>query len=171
LRNDIVPILRSGTLEFTSHSAAQTARLGHRLGELIRPGDVICLSGGLGAGKTAFSRGLGKGWGAVPALTSPTFTLVHEHTREADALRLYHVDGYRLSGAEDALSFGLEEMLLDANPLLLEWPERVTDLLPASRLTIQFEVLDDDRRHIYFEASGDGYEDLLEAYRRRTFGG
>lgn len=165
-----VPILKPGTLEFVSHSAAQTARLGFRLGEILRPGDVICLSGSLGAGKTVFTRGLGQGWGAIPPVTSPTFTLVHEHQRAADGLRLYHVDGYRLSGTADAYSFGLDELLLDDNPLLLEWPERVEDVLPAARLWVTFTFQEGDRRQVYFEAAGDSYHTLLEEYRRRTFG-
>jgi len=165
-----MPILRPGTLEFVSRSTEQTIRLGFRLGKLLRPGDVICLSGSLGAGKTVFARGLGQGWGAIPPITSPTFTLVHEHTRETDSLRLYHVDGYRLSGAEDALTFGLDDLLLDDNPLLLEWPERVAEILPAERLWITFLFRDHDHRQIIFEAGGAHYEALLEAYRRQTFG-
>lgn len=165
-----MPILRPGTLEFVSHSLAQTARLGYRLGEILRPGDVVCLSGGLGAGKTAFARGLGKGWGAIPDVTSPTFTLVHEHTRAADDLRLYHVDSYRLSGEDDALTFGLDEMLLDDNPVLIEWPERVASLLPEARLTVHFEYHDGDRRQIYLEPNGDHYHELVEEFRRRAFG-
>ncbi len=166
-----MPILKPGTLEFVSRSADQTVRLGYRLGELIRPGDVICLSGVLGAGKTAFARGLGQGWGAIPPVTSPTFTLVHEHTRQADDLRLYHVDSYRLAGPDDGLTFGLEELFLDENPLLIEWPERVAGLLPAARLWITFYFDEGDRRLITFEAVGNAYIDLLEEYRRRTFGG
>jgi tRNA threonylcarbamoyladenosine biosynthesis protein TsaE len=166
-----VPILKPGTLEFVSHSAEQTVRLGQRLGELLRPGDVICLSGRLGAGKTAFARGIGQGWGAVEPVTSPTFVLMHEHTRHADDQRLYHVDGYRLSGAVDALSFGLDELLAGNNPVLIEWPERVADILPAERLWISFAIQEGDRRQITFETAGGDYETLLEAYRRRTFGG
>jgi tRNA threonylcarbamoyladenosine biosynthesis protein TsaE len=166
-----VPILKPGTLEFVSHGAEQTARLGFRLGELLRPGDVICLTGPLGAGKTAFARGLGQGWGAIPPVTSPTFVLVHEHTRAADGLRLYHVDGYRLGRPDDGLSFGLDELLADDNPLLLEWPERVDGLLPAERLWITFIFQEGDRRLIHFEAGGRSYEDLLDQYRKRTFGG
>ena len=166
-----MPILKPGTLEFISHSPQQTLRLGYRLGELLRPGDVICLSGSLGAGKTVFARGVGQGWGAAQPVTSPTFVLVHEHTRHADAMRLYHVDGYRLSGAADALSFGLDEMLDDSHPLLIEWPERVGDLLPAERLWINLLFLEENRRQITFEGNGEDYETLLETYRKRAFGG
>ncbi|GAB4572457.1 MAG: tRNA (adenosine(37)-N6)-threonylcarbamoyltransferase complex ATPase subunit type 1 TsaE [Anaerolineae bacterium] len=165
-----MPILKPGTLEFISHSVDQTSRLGFRLGELLRPGDVICLYGELGAGKTAFARGLGKGWGAVPAVTSPTFVLVHEHTRAVDDLRLYHVDAYRLADADEALTFGLDEMFLDPNPLLIEWPERVAELLPAERLDVYLTFQSAERRQITFEAHGDSMLTLLDAFRRRTFG-
>ncbi len=165
-----MPILKPGTLEFISLNVEQTARLGSRLGEILRPGDIICLSGGLGAGKTAFARGVGKGWGAVPPVTSPTFTLVHEHTRQADSGRLFHVDSYRVAGIEDALSFGLDELLLDRHPVLLEWPERVAPLLPEERLDILFRFEDSERRHIQFEARGERYNELLETFRRRAFG-
>lgn len=166
----VVPILKPGTLEFISHNAEQTIRLGQRLGEMLRPGDILCLYGALGAGKTAFARGVGRGWGAIPGVTSPTFVLVHEHTRQADDLRLIHVDAYRLAGPEDALTFGLDELLADRHPVLIEWPERVAELLPAERLNITFNFLDSERRQIFFEALGKSYEDLLEAFRRRTFG-
>jgi tRNA threonylcarbamoyladenosine biosynthesis protein TsaE len=165
-----VAILKPGSVEFVSQSAEQTFRLGYRLGELLRPGDVICLSGSLGAGKTAFARGLGKGWGAVPDVTSPTFTLVHEHTRQRDDLHLYHVDSYRLYGPEDALSFGFDEMLIDEHPVLLEWPERVAEMLPAARLTITFDFDEGDRRYLAFDAVGESYERLLEDFRKRAFG-
>jgi tRNA threonylcarbamoyladenosine biosynthesis protein TsaE len=118
-----------------------------------------------------FARGVGLGWGAIPSVTSPTFTLVHEHTREADSIRLYHADSYRLSAPDEALTFGLDELLADSNPLMIEWPERVADLLPADRLWITFDFEEDDRRMMLFEASGESYEALLEAYRKRTFGG
>jgi tRNA threonylcarbamoyladenosine biosynthesis protein TsaE len=74
-----VPIFREGELDILSHSADQTERLGMRLGALLQAGDVICLSGDMGAGKTVFSVGIGKGWGALTPLTSPTFNIVHEH--------------------------------------------------------------------------------------------
>src|SRR5258706_9835 len=91
-----VPILKEGQLDISSHSAEQTQRLGARLGSLLQVGDIICLSGDMGAGKTVFSAGIGRGWGAKTPLTSPTFNLVHDHTRDADSQHLYHLDCYRL---------------------------------------------------------------------------
>jgi hypothetical protein len=77
---------------------------------LLLPGDIICLSGDMGAGKTVFSGGIGKGWGAKTPLTSPTFNLVHDHTREADSQHLYHLDCYRLERPNDADTIGIDEM-------------------------------------------------------------
>ncbi|MCS7071697.1 MAG: tRNA (adenosine(37)-N6)-threonylcarbamoyltransferase complex ATPase subunit type 1 TsaE, partial [Anaerolinea sp.] len=101
-----MPILKEGELDIISSSPEQTQRLGMRLGTLLRPGDLVCLSGDLGAGKTIFAAGIGLGWGAIPPLTSPTFNLVHIHTRRQDAQRLYHLDCYRLHGPEDIDSIG-----------------------------------------------------------------
>ena len=79
-----MPILKAGELDLISHSVEQTQRLGARLGAMLRPGDVLCLSGEMGAGKTVFSSGLGLGWGAVDPLVSPTYTIAHQHRRETD---------------------------------------------------------------------------------------
>ena len=83
-------------------TAERTASLGAALGRLLTPGDVLCLSGELGAGKTVFSRGIGAGWGATVPLTSPTYNLAHEHERQQDRARLYHLDFYRISCAREA---------------------------------------------------------------------
>jgi tRNA threonylcarbamoyladenosine biosynthesis protein TsaE len=168
-----VPILSPNRLEFTSHSPEQTARLGMRLGEMAQPGDVIALSGALGAGKTAFAIGFGAGWDAQEPVNSPTFVFVHEHHRPADEVRLYHVDCYRLNSFADAESVGLSDIVAAGGVLLLEWPERVENLLPVERLWIMFSPLPDapTRRLLRFDASGERHLGLLEAFKRRAFGG
>ena len=80
----------------TSETAMRTEAIGAALGAILAPGDVLCLSGELGAGKTVLSRGIGAGWGATVPLSSPTYNLVHEHERSADNTRLYHLDFYRI---------------------------------------------------------------------------
>jgi tRNA threonylcarbamoyladenosine biosynthesis protein TsaE len=167
-----VPNLATNILEFTSHSPEQTAWLGTRLGELAEPGDVIALSGELGAGKTAFAIGFGTGWGARVPVNSPTFVFVHEHHRAADAVWLYHVDCYRLNSHADAESVGLTDMLAHDAVVLLEWPERVEALLPAERLWITFISLPDAPTHrsLGFEAKGTRYQALLETFNQRAFG-
>jgi tRNA threonylcarbamoyladenosine biosynthesis protein TsaE len=168
-----MPILLPNVLDFISRSLEQTTRLGARLGELALPGDVIALSGELGAGKTAFASGFGLGFGAREPVTSPTFVFAHEHRRATDSVRLYHMDCYRLSGAVDADSIGLSDMLAGDAVLLIEWPERILPLLPAERLWITLEAMDDEptRRRIEFQATGTRPEALLDTFRRRAFGG
>jgi tRNA threonylcarbamoyladenosine biosynthesis protein TsaE len=164
-----VPIIRDGELFIISHSPEQTKRFGVRLGGLLQAGDVVCLSGAMGAGKTLLSRGIGEGWGSQHPITSPTFNLVHEHTR-ADGGRLYHMDCYRLQDAADADSVGFDDMVDSGAILLLEWPERIYDALPPERLWIDLKVTDDTRRNLMFEAHGDRYKALIEQFRVQTLG-
>jgi tRNA threonylcarbamoyladenosine biosynthesis protein TsaE len=165
-----MPILREGELDIISHSADQTRRLGMRLGTLLQAGDIICLSGDLGAGKTAFASGIGAGWGATTPLTSPTFNLVHVHEREGDDQRLYHLDCYRLRSAADADSIGLEDILNSGGVLVIEWSEHIDGALPRERLIIELRVIEPTRRNFLFEAVGERYELLLEQFRNATFG-
>ncbi len=165
-----MPILREGELDIISHSAEQTRRLGVRLGTLLQAGDVVCLSGDLGAGKTAFAAGVGAGWGAREPLTSPTFNLVHEHERERDSERLFHLDCYRLTRPEDADSIGIDDVLNGQGAVVIEWPEHIESVLPRERLWIELRILEPTRRNFLFEAVGVRYETLLEEFRGATFG-
>lgn len=165
-----MPILREGQLDIISHNHEQTARLGAKLGALLLPGDVICLSGDMGAGKTVFSTGIGKGWGAVPPLTSPTYNLIHEHKRDSDQQRLYHLDCYRLSGPLEAEQIGLDDILDGRGITIFEWPEHIESILPAHRLWIELRVLENGRRNFIFEAAGKRYEELVSKFREFAFG-
>jgi tRNA threonylcarbamoyladenosine biosynthesis protein TsaE len=129
--------------EHVTTSEVETAAIAGDLAATLSPGDVLLLSGNLGAGKTAFVRGLAEGLGIDPEdVSSPTFTLVHEYS--GGRLTLYHVDLYRLEkAATDDL--GLEE--LEGGVLAIEWPDRLTHSLPGAR-RIAIEILDDDQRRI-----------------------
>ena len=106
-----------------------TEALGERLAATLRAGDVVLLSGPLGAGKTAFVRGLARGFGvAAMEVSSPTFTLIHEY--RGGRLTLFHVDLYRLTSA-DADDLGLQEMGVDDGVLAIEWPERLARHVPG----------------------------------------
>ncbi len=164
------PILDPHSLECFSHSQEQTQRLGARLGELLRPGDLVCLEGELGAGKTQFAQGVGRGWGVLETLTSPTFTLISEYQRPRDGAWLYHVDLYRIASVEEAIGFGLEDYLDDDALILVEWPERVLPLLPEERLWIQIEMISGTKRLLRMQATGERYQALLRAFRERAFG-
>ncbi len=165
-----MPILRDGELDIISHSAEQTRRLGIRLGTLLQAGDVIALAGDLGAGKTAFSIGIGVGWGATIPLTSPTFNLVHEHERAGDDQILYHLDCYRLHTAAAADAIGIETILSGRSPVLVEWPEHIEAALPRERLWIELRIIEPTRRNFVFEATGKRYEALLQQFRDTSFG-
>ncbi|HSM54644.1 MAG TPA: tRNA (adenosine(37)-N6)-threonylcarbamoyltransferase complex ATPase subunit type 1 TsaE [Candidatus Sulfomarinibacteraceae bacterium] len=163
-------ILDEWTVDFVSTSAEQTERLGVRLGQLLEPGDVVCLSGELGAGKTTLARGVGRGWGTALRVTSPTFTLVNEYPRLGDGRTLYHVDCYRLSGEGDVVTAGLEDVLDDDGAIMIEWPERLEAWLPEDRLWIALRHMNETRRGMRITASGERSAELLIAFKRSAFG-
>ncbi len=162
------PVLPPNALEIISHSAAQTRRIGVRLGALLQPGDLVCLHGDLGSGKTTFVQGAARGWGAYDQASSPTFVLVNTY-RRTDGARCFHMDAYRLSGAEEAWDLDLESYL-ERGPLLVEWAERIREALPAERLEIRFAWVDDEQRDLMLLAHGPRYEALLMDLRKRAFG-
>jgi tRNA threonylcarbamoyladenosine biosynthesis protein TsaE len=163
-------ILTDQSLDFISSSEQQTMRLGVRLGELLQPGDVLCLAGDLGTGKTVFARGVGRGWGTVIRVTSPTFILVNQYPRMHDDRVLYHIDCYRLESAEDAVSAAMEDILLSDGAFMIEWPERIEEWLPADRLWIEMTHVNETRRKLRFIASDTRSTELLKAFRRSAFG-
>ncbi|MEO1644797.1 MAG: tRNA (adenosine(37)-N6)-threonylcarbamoyltransferase complex ATPase subunit type 1 TsaE [Chloroflexota bacterium] len=166
-----MPILREGELDIISHSPEQTKRLGYRLGKLLQPGDVICLSGDMGAGKTMFSAGIGLGWGTKNRVTSPTYNLVHQHTREADDTILYHLDCYRMQSIDEVDTIGFDDMIENDGVLVIEWAERITDALPEKHLWIELRVIEELRRSFILESNSDHYKKLVDAFRKIVFGG
>jgi tRNA threonylcarbamoyladenosine biosynthesis protein TsaE len=156
-------------MDFFSRSPDQTRRIGMRLGGSLQAGDVICLQGDLGAGKTTFVQGVALGWGSLDAVSSPTFILVNVY-RRGDEARLFHMDAYRLDSTPEAEELDLDAML-NEGPLLIEWPERIDGLVTGERLWIQFEHVDEEEREMKFKATGKRYDDLLEVIRQGVYGG
>lgn len=168
-----MPILRDNTFEVHSRHTDNTLRLGRRLGELLTPGDVVCLHGDLGAGKTTLARGVGQGWGSSTPLKSPTYTLVHIHHRAADSQPLYHVDAYRLDDDPATLATVSFDAVFDGRgPVLIEWPQRLQLILPDDHLWIAIVLDEDDpdRRLLTFTSQGERHRHLLDAYRQALFG-
>ena len=153
----------SKTMDFSSHSPDQTRHIGARLGKALQAGDVICLQGDLGAGKTTFVQGVAQGWGSLDSVSSPTFIIVNEYGR-TDGNRLFHMDAYRLDSALEAEQLDLDSMLADGG-LLIEWPERIDGLVPVDNLWITLEHVVDGQRRLLFKSCGKRYDDLLEIIR------
>lgn len=164
-----MPILSANSLDFTSRSAEQTRRLGMRLGGLLRPGDVVALTGDLGSGKTTFIQGVAQGWGSTDAVSSPTFVLVNQY-RRPDGAKLHHMDAYRIQSALEAEDLDIEAML-ESGTLLVEWAERVSDVLPADRLSLDLTWVADERRNMIFVPRGKRYETLMAEFKHQAFGG
>ena len=164
-----MPILDSRTFEFISRSPEQTRRLGARLGTLLLPGDLVCLSGDLGSGKTTMVQGLAQGWGTLDQVSSPTFVLVNEY-RRPDQQSLFHLDAYRLKNALEAEDLDLDRML-ESGALVLERAERIAPILPPERIWVDLRWLADEQRGMVISVRGARYEALLADFRQKVFGG
>jgi tRNA threonylcarbamoyladenosine biosynthesis protein TsaE len=150
------------SIAVTCSDPEATTALGRSLGEVAEAGDLICLWGELGAGKTHLAKAFGAGLGVTETITSPSFILMSEY---AGRLPLFHVDPYRLTSAEDALQGGLLDERQAAGVTLLEWPERLGDALPVERLDVRIDGLADEPRTITLEAHGERYGRYLDAAR------
>jgi len=158
-------------MQVTSHSPQETQSLGSALGELLQSGDVVCLSGDLGAGKTTFAAGVGRGWGAESPLTSPTFVIVRQYKRAADHQLLHHLDAYRLQSAADADSIGWDDVLESSGAVLIEWAENLGAALPNVLLWVRLEPSQDSVRLISFTPQGERPRQLLLRLEERLAAG
>ena len=138
-------------MDYLAQSEADTEALGARLAQSLFPGAVVAYRGGLGMGKTAFTRGLARGLGFPGRVTSPTFTIVNEY--EGGRLPLFHFDMYRLSGADDLFDIGWEDYLDRGGVCAVEWSEQVEEALPPGTVTVTIDRCPDspDRRRISIE--------------------
>jgi tRNA threonylcarbamoyladenosine biosynthesis protein TsaE len=162
------PILDPKSTEFISRDPEQTRRAGMHLGSNLTKGDVICLIGDLGAGKTTFVQGMAAGWGSLDQVSSPTFVLINVY-RRPDQQRLYHLDAYRLSGPEEATDLDID-LFLEDGPLVIEWADRIQGALPQERLWIRLKWVDENQRDLLMTAHGPRYQALLGEFRKRVYG-
>ena len=147
-------------LELTSPTAEDTRAIGGAFAPLLRPGDVIALTGELGAGKTTLVQGIAGALGYGGAVTSPTFTLVREY--RTPTLTLVHADVYRLDRVQDALDLGLDETAEDG-VLLIEWGDAVDALLPGDRMIVELSVPgQDEARGIALRSEGTAWQTRWE---------
>ena len=128
-------------MEFISHSPEQTEWIGEQLARQLRPGDVIAYYGGLGAGKTAFTRGLARGLGVTEPVTSPTYTIVNEYL--SGRMPLFHFDMYRLGSSDELFDIGWDDYLARGGVCAVEWSERVSDALPEDTIFVDIARTDE----------------------------
>jgi tRNA threonylcarbamoyladenosine biosynthesis protein TsaE len=133
--------------------------LGEQLGRMAKPGDILCVYGNLGAGKTVLAQGVARGLGVTEQVTSPTFILIREYQGR---LPFYHLDAYRLEGPEDLVFLGYEEYFFGEGVVFIEWADRVEDFLPSGRLNIYVKPDGESRRLLRFEPRGAHYAALVE---------
>ena len=144
-------------MQITTHSADETQALGQKLASRLAPGDVIAYFGDLGAGKTAFTRGLAQGLGITDPVTSPTYTIVNEYL--SGRIPLFHFDMYRLSSSDELFDIGWEDYLSRGGVCAVEWSENVEDALQdAIRVIIEKDADEPDTRHITI-TGGPRFED------------
>jgi tRNA threonylcarbamoyladenosine biosynthesis protein TsaE len=141
---------------------AATTALGQSMGAVAAAGDLVCLWGELGAGKTHLAKAFGAGLGVTDTITSPSFILMAEYEGR---LPLFHIDPYRLASAEDALAGGLIDDRQATGVTLIEWPERLGDALPLDRLDVHIDGTGDEPRTITLLAWSERYRRYLDAAR------
>jgi tRNA threonylcarbamoyladenosine biosynthesis protein TsaE len=154
--------MASGLVEETivgTDDAAATRALAARLAMVATAGDLVCLIGELGAGKTVFAKGFAAGLGVTATVNSPSFVLMAEY---AGRLPLFHIDLFRLEGAADALAGGLLDERQAVGVTLVEWAERLGPALPAARLDVIIEGSGDEPRTIHLRATGPAYRRYTE---------
>ncbi len=150
--------------------AEETIKAGKALGSILGASDVVCLTGDLGAGKTAFTRGIAEALGITEHITSPTFTIVNEYE---GTLPLYHFDVYRTSGSDEMFDIGFEEYLYGNGVTVIEWADMISDILPKEYVQVNIEQTfvepDSIGREISFDFKGKRYEEyetrLVEALK------
>lgn len=158
-------------LDFISHSPAQTERVGQRLGEQLRPGDLLLLVGTFGAGKTQLARGVARGLGSDDLVTSPSFVLVNQYRAGPRwrGLPIYHVDLYRIADEAELPTIGLEELWDGEGVCLVEWPERAQALIPADHLAVHIQHLSETKRRIRLAPHGPRSVELVGAFKGSSF--
>lgn len=147
---------------FETKSVEETQELGEKLGRLLTKGDLVALKGDLGAGKTAFARGITRGVGSEDFVTSPTFTIINEYNGDVPVA---HIDVYRLSDAGELEEIGFRDYLKEY-VVIIEWADLVIDILPEEILWVELETIGEQERRIIFTAKGKKYEKILQEMKK-----
>jgi len=135
-------------------SVEETLELGYRLGNQLKKGDIICLNGDLGAGKTAFTSGIAKAMGIQGYITSPTFTIVNEYNA---AVPLYHFDVYRIVDSDEMYEIGFDEYIDGNGIIVIEWADSIKNIIPQNQISVRIKKTteNEDARDITIDFAGD----------------
>lgn len=151
---------RLRVLKIILNGLDETSEFGIKLGSLLGPGDVVCLNGELGAGKTTLTKSIGLGLGVDDYITSPTFSLINEYQGKYP---VYHFDVYRLENTEELYDLGFDEYFYGRGVSIIEWAEKIEDFLPEERIVLDIENIDNNHiRNIKITIFGNRYKDILE---------
>ena len=159
---------KNSTLILVSEKPGDTLHIGQIIGSKLQKGNVVALTGELGSGKTCITQGIARGLG-VPEdyfITSPTFTLINEYPGRVP---LYHIDVYRLSGSLDLNDVGYEEYFYGDGVVVIEWAEKIRDILPAETMFIYLRYLDDNTREIKIVGNANNTSELFQELRKEIF--
>src|SRR6478672_7032467 len=161
-------IQSSHVLDFISHSVAQTMRIGQRLGELLRRGDLVLLLGDFGSGKTHLIKGIAQGLGSTDLVNSPSFVLINEYRAgpRHGQMPIFHADLYRIEDPHELASIGIEEAWAGIGVCLIVWADQAGDWLPAERLAIHLQHLSETKRVLRFVPYGVRYQELLAEFKK-----
>ncbi len=150
-------------LKIKTKSESETKTIGYKLGKLLKNGDILCLTGDLGAGKTTMTSAISKGLNIEDYITSPTFTIVKEYKGRYP---LYHFDVYRIEDSEEMYDIGFEEYIYSDGVVIIEWANNIKDILPEDRLEISMRRTEtEDERDIDFLPFGNRYNELVDKLR------
>ncbi|KGG81227.1 ATPase [Caloranaerobacter azorensis H53214] len=147
-------------VKIKTNSPEETYSFGYRLGKLLKSGDILCLNGDLGAGKTTLTQSIAKGLDVEDYVTSPTFTLINEYKGRYP---VYHFDVYRINDIDEMYDLGFEEYIYSEGVTIIEWASIIEDILPLERLDITIKRGKEiDEREIIIEAKGNRYEEIIK---------
>ncbi|MGI6368019.1 MAG: tRNA (adenosine(37)-N6)-threonylcarbamoyltransferase complex ATPase subunit type 1 TsaE [Anaerolineae bacterium] len=164
------PILTADAFDIVTHSPAQTYAIGRRLGQLLQEGDVVCLEGDLGTGKTCLTQGIGAGLQVTGVINSPTFVFVNEYAPSGSGPCLYHVDLYRVGSYLEIMGLGLEDYIYGNGVTVIEWADRAREYIPPERLWIKLGYTDHMKRSLFLEATGTHYIEVVNTLKRDVYG-
>ena len=137
-------------LTFTTKSQEETIALGQKIGSKLKKGDIIAMQGTFAAGKTTITKGIAQALGITDTITSPTFCLISEYYGK---MPLYHMDVYRLEGGEDFINLGTDDMLYGDGVSIIEWSEKIEELLPSETIRVTLQIQKDGSREIAVEGA------------------